>query len=610
MLRKLIFLFFILSSLPSVQAHVQQTYVGDYWIRFSHNPMEPQSKEPTTLLIYVEKASQPLRDLEITLELSHKGAYLATLKAEPGDLYRAGYTFSEDGAYHASISFEHEGREVKAPFMVPVSSLGMRLLWGGFSLAFAITFLFLFFIGEAIKRKPSKEYSFDLLRFSIIKKALKSRRFTNALQIPVLVIYFALAIAGLLGTQIGGANIATIAIWTIWWSGIIIIILLFGKAWCFVCPWHSVTTWITRRGISLNLNWPGRLNNIYPAIGLLVGVTWLELGASVTYLPRYTSYLLIFLMGLAITTAVLFKRRAFCMHLCFIGAIQGIYSSISPLELRSRDREVCKSCRTKDCLKGNEKGDPCPVLVYAGAMKRNNSCILCAECIKTCPFDNLSLNIRQPASELAGIRLHKTQEALLGVALLGLTFFHGVTMFPSWMDFGIRSSRSTYYLVFTVFLIGSVVFPATIAYAFSWTSKGLSGDTKQTVRKIFKGFAYALIPMALFYHLAHNSMHLLMEGPLLVPALSDPLGRGWDLIGTRDFSTMMFASMNAHKYLQVALILIGLSISNVVALKISQALYEEEEKAIKGLIPISLLVLLIAVISIAFLMHPMRMRTM
>ncbi|MEE9594135.1 MAG: 4Fe-4S binding protein [Candidatus Hydrothermarchaeales archaeon] len=610
MSKKLLVLLFLFFYFPSVHAHVQQTYVDDYWIRFSHIPMEPQSKEPTTLLIYVEKAGVPLRGLDISVELSHKGSYLTTVTAEPGDLYRAVYSFPEDGTYQALVSFSDEGNDVEVPFMVPVSSIGMRLLLGGVSLAFAITFLFLFFIGELVKTAPVREYKFDMLRFSPLDRALKSRRLPIILQTPVLAIYLVLIIAGLFGAQVGGANIATVAIWTIWWTGIIILILFFGKAWCFICPWHTVTTWIKRRDLSLNLRWPGRLNNIYPAIGLFIGVTWLELGFSITYLPRYTAYFLIFLMGLAILTAMLFKRRAFCMHLCFIGAIQGIYSSVSPLELRSRDKDVCRSCSTKDCIKGNEKGDPCPVLIYAGGMKRNNSCILCMECVKTCPHDNLGLNIRPPGSELAGIKLFKAQEAFLAVSLLGLTFFHGFTMFPSWMGFGMETSWGMYYIVFTALLIGSMVFPAAVTYAFSWASGALSGIDRYTPRGVFKGFAYALIPLALAYHLAHNVMHLLMEAPILIPVLSDPLGFGWDLFGTRDYSAMPILSMRTHKYIQVALVLFGLVISNVAALRISQRLYGEESKAIKGFLPISLLVLLVAVISIVFLMQPMTRRVM
>ena len=42
--------------------------------------------------------------------------------------------------------------------------------------------------------------------------------------------------------------------------------------------------------------------------------------------------------------------------------------------------------------------------------------------------------------------------------------------------------------------------------------------------KAFVAFAYSVLPIALFYHLAHNLEHLLMEGQKVVPLLSNPFG--------------------------------------------------------------------------------------
>ena len=47
--------------------------------------------------------------------------------------------------------------------------------------------------------------------------------------------------------------------------------------------------------------------------------------------------------------------------------------------------------------------------------------------------------------------------------------------------------------------------------------------------------ALTLVPIAIAYHLAHYLSYLLVQGQAIVPLLSDPLGRGWNLFGTRDF---------------------------------------------------------------------------
>jgi NAD-dependent dihydropyrimidine dehydrogenase PreA subunit len=466
-----------------------------------------------------------------------------------------------------------------------------------------------FFSYKIMGRIPSRDYKFDTFRFTLQKKALKSRLLLNILQVTVLGVYLLLIIAGLIGTQVSHSNIATVAVFTLWWTGILIIILLFGKVWCSVCPWHATATWMKKRNLSINKKWPAKLNNIYLAIGLLAIVTWFEVGFLVSHVPLYTSYLLISLLGISIGSAAIFKRRAFCIHICFIGAIQSVYSSISPLELRSRNKMTCKACSTKDCLKGNEKGDPCPVMVYAAAMERNDKCILCTECIKTCPYDNLTLNLRPPASELFGIKHHRIKEATFVVALLGLTFFPSATMFPAWMEFRMSIPQETFYLVLTVLLIGSIALPALITYSFSWASRILSGVKRHSVKDVFKTYAYSLIPLSLFYHLSHNLMHFIMEGLLIFNVISDPFGKGWNLFGTRGTDIMIATNETLLKDAQIGLILVGLFISNVVAFKMSQNLYEEDKKAIQGFLPIALLLILIALLALLFLTQPMTMMT-
>lgn len=48
-------------------------------------------------------------------------------------------------------------------------------------------------------------------------------------------------------------------------------------------------------------------------------------------------------------------------------------------------------------------------------------------------------------------------------------------------------------------------------------------------------FVLSLVPIAIAYHLAHYLSFLLVNGQALIPLLSDPLGRGWDLFGTRTY---------------------------------------------------------------------------
>ena len=59
----------------------------------------------------------------------------------------------------------------------------------------------------------------------------------------------------------------------------------------------------------------------------------------------------------------------------------------------------------------------------------------------------------------------------------------------------------------------------------------LARTPEVSYRQAFIRFAYSVLPIALFYHLAHNSEHLLMEGQKVLPLLSNPFGWEWNLFG-------------------------------------------------------------------------------
>jgi hypothetical protein len=52
---------------------------------------------------------------------------------------------------------------------------------------------------------------------------------------------------------------------------------------------------------------------------------------------------------------------------------------------------------------------------------------------------------------------------------------------------------------------------------------------------IGRAFAFTLVPIALAYHLAHYLTYFLIEGQYIIPLVSDPLGRGWNLFGTAGY---------------------------------------------------------------------------
>ena len=91
---------------------------------------------------------------------------------------------------------------------------------------------------------------------------------------------------------------------------------------------------------------------------------WADSSFHLALRPETTVYLALGMFSLAMVASVVFEKRSFCRYFCPISAIIAPYSLAAPIELRNKDPEVCRSCKTRDCFKGNEKGYGCPMMTH------------------------------------------------------------------------------------------------------------------------------------------------------------------------------------------------------------------------------------------------------
>ena len=54
-------------------------------------------------------------------------------------------------------------------------------------------------------------------------------------------------------------------------------------------------------------------------------------------------------------------------------------------------------------------------------------------------------------------------------------------------------------------------------------------------RSLAPDFVLSLVPIALVYAIAHYFSLFVIQGQYMIPLLSDPFGKGWDLFGTAGF---------------------------------------------------------------------------
>lgn len=491
----------------------------------------------------------------------------------------------------------------------------------GAAFVLLVSFAGLAVAGPRLQMSPSTYGTVDLLRDPIIGVALRWRA-TRILAQGVVVALFVLVIAaGLFGRQQGGTNIATVLTWTYWWVLLVLFVIFFGKAWCYVCPWDALAGWLERyplvragsRRLSAELKWPRALRNLYPAAILFVGLTWLELGYGVTMRPELTAYLGLLMFFLAFAALLAFERRGFCRYGCLVGRISGLYSLFASVELRARDTAVCRSkCSTHDCYHGNADGDPCPTFQFLGGMNKNTYCILCMECLRTCPQENVALNLRLFGRDLVKPSPIRIDEAAMVVIMLAMSTFHGITMTPVWVRLveGLQRAMAIGYLAaFSFGMTGFLVSLFLLYFGFVALSFIVAPPPVIRLKQLAIRHAYAFLPIALFYHLAHNVLHFSMEGGTLIPLLSDPFGWGWNLIGTASVTPGPLLPMWAVWSLTVGLILVGHIWSIAAGHRIALQLYPTRRRAIVGQLPIVAGMVAYSILSLWIVAQPMQMRT-
>ena len=473
------------------------------------------------------------------------------------------------------------------------------------------------FVGtEFLAPRIRPGWRYNLIGNRRLYRLVRSRWFQVVPQLVMAAVLIFLIYVGLFGSRV--ANLTPVAVWTLWWGGLIFAVLFLASGWCFVCPWDGLANLFSRlrlaarvTPLSLGIPFPRWLRNVYLAIGLFVVLTWLELGFGVTSDPRFTAYMGLGMVALAVGFALLFDGKRFCAHACPVGRICGIYSRFSPIEIRARKARTCQACRTEDCLHGNERGYPCPTGLSLKTIQSSTLCTMCTECVKSCDKQNIAINLRPFGSDLREIEKPRLDEAWLAVVLLVLTLFHGLTMTPVWEDFRPGNESLLKWMAITLGTSNVVNFTIAMAvicaapvglYWLACRAGAWLGNEGLPAARLFASYAYSLLPVALFYHLAHNLMHILMEGGQVVPLLSDPMGDGANYLGTAKLHVGHLVAESTMWYAQVGLILVGHIFGIVVAHRIGRRLHATRRAAALGSLPMLALMIAISVGGL-YLMH-------
>ena len=464
----------------------------------------------------------------------------------------------------------------------------------------------------------------DLLRLPLLGRFTSMRWARLVLQLPLLLLAILLVAHGLFGPELAPRNLATLLTW-VHYRGLLVLVLLgAGNLFCMACP-LLLPRELARRLRPPTRRLPRFLRNKGPAIVLFVAVLFTYEHFDLWGSPAWTAALILGFFALAFLVDALFQRASFCKYVCPIGQFNFAASTVSPLEVRVRDADVCGGCRTADCIRGRrDPEDPetvvqrgCELDLYLPRKVGNLDCTFCMDCARACPHDNVALALRVPGEELtedpvrSGIgRLSRRYDLSVlfvvftfGALLNAFGMVSPVYAFQSWLA-GVLDTTSEGAVLGVLFALGLVVEPVVLLTLAGLLALRL-GRSRTGLLPHVARFAYSLAPLGFGVWTAHYAFHFLTGLWTFVPVtqaaaaeLGLPLGEpAWGRGGL---------SAAAVQPIELGLLLLGLDGSLAVGLRIPRR--ELPAAPVRGLLPWGVLYAALFAAAVWLLQQPMEMR--
>jgi polyferredoxin len=465
-----------------------------------------------------------------------------------------------------------------------------------------------------------------LLRVPGIGGLLRWRHSRTLLQIPLLIVSVVMILHGLLGPKVSPRNLATVLTWVHFRGALVLILLCAGNFFCLACPFMLVRN-AMRRFFRPWLNWPRKLRNKWLPVILFALILFTYELFGLWASPWLTAWLILgyFLAILAIDG--IFKHASFCKFVCPIGQFNFIASAVSPLEVQVRDYDVCVRCKTKDCIRGRRKPASSPLVVIQRGCELalfqprkvgNMDCTFCLDCVHACPYDNVGITSRLPASELtldrlrSGIGYFSRRKDL---AALAIVFCFGAMMnafgmvspvfaLEDWLGklLHVTNEAPSLGVIFAFIL---VVEPALLLGLAAWITRALGGSQRAIVPLAVR-YSYALVPLGFGMWLAHYGFHFFTGLLTIIPVTQSALADvGWRFLGA-PLWTLTGLPTRFVQPMEMGFLVLGLAGS----LAVTHRLAEEDsvERPMRAFLPWAAVCVAIWASSVWLMLQPMEMR--
>lgn len=498
--------------------------------------------------------------------------------------------------------------------------------------------------------KKSQKYSplyrpksaFDILSIPLLGTALKSRYGRLILQIPLAILAILMVYDGIVSADIPASrNLATVLPWVHYRGLIVLILLLAGNLFCMGCPFMIPRTLAKKLSIS-GMRFPKVLRNKWLAIAGLFLIfflyEWLDLWAS----PFLTAWVIIAYFLASFALEAMFKESVFCKYVCPLGSFNFAYSTASPTQIAVKDHSKCQSCQGKECVNGSfatesiiridkipfidadgnlhykdvqVENNPqgvlgCGTELFPPQIKGNMDCVLCLDCARACPHDNIGLMTRTPGRELlkAGTWAKRWDMSLFVIILAFMAVVNAFGMVPpvfallEW--FAGIGFASEILPLFLIFFLGGIVAPVILSLIAARLTQILTfTGNKISLRDTVATFAPAFIPLGFGIWIAHYAFHFLIAPLSFIPIFQEFFGASqgdWVAFGFQ-------VDISLIGLLQVIALLGGFLWSMFIAQEASTRVYGKRS-SFGALMPWSMMLLVLMIAAYQVFSLPMEMR--
>ena len=471
-----------------------------------------------------------------------------------------------------------------------------------------------------IQSMQPRRVRFDLLRVPLLKTILYWKHNRTFMQVLLFGLAAAIIVDGLLGSPLAAKNVATVAAWIHYRGLVVLALLLVGNLFCAACPFvlpRKLAKWIGRP----TRRWPQALRNKWLALAGLLAIVYAYELFDLWATPWWTAWLTVAYFVTAFVLEAFFTRNSFCMYVCPLGTFNFLYSTISPLQITSRNLEVCRDCQGHECINGSSSQQGCQLELFVPTIQSNLNCTLCLDCVKACPYDNVALAVRPPGDELfRQTWRHRLDLAWLAViaAFLGLGNAFGMTPPVYVLEqqlADLLNTQSEALVLGLIYLGGAVIGPLLLVYLAAWLSRTLTAGAKhreKSLNRLLMRYAYSFVPLGFAIWFAHYLFHFLTGSMTIIPAFQTFFQRTlhWPILGEPDWTlaARFVPTVETIQVFQSIITYGGLLAALALALTAARKSQRTGRTALLEALPWVIVLIVLAVASGSTFLLPMEMR--